>query len=378
MLWLWNMAFLLLLILFAEWSSSIIVAVAFSPSIRILSLTSSPRWPHTTTNKADKIQFVREVFVHNKNSNNKNHVDDEKDDNNIDIDVDMDIDIDDRTINHHNDNLDGNLHQQQQSFNIEDNDALLEYSIDSFLRGDYYSHYYYDRPLVLQDDDDDEDYYNAVAPLPGLSPGATVEQALQVLRKTTTNTLKDDYYDPSHAASCFLRFCVPLRRRERWSPPPPTSSSSLSSNKNGHTRKADAAWKELLRGSLTPSMFVRRLRASPEFTSLLDWDKLDVTEGAITGKEDFALEDTVAFVSVAFYFGNTGDTQKGIHRDKHDTFSREDTAPPPELLQIKLNRVGGVWLIDSIQRIPKSLFQNSVAFSNDEEKSTPLSTKKRK
>jgi hypothetical protein len=208
------------------------------------------------------------------------------------------------------------------------NDALLEYSIDSFLRGDY------DRPFA-----DD-----AVAPLPGLSPQETVEQALRALRQL-------DEPEPSHGAACFLRFCVPLRRGERWSPGP-------------------SAWKELLRGSLTPTMLARRLRASREFCVLLDWDKMDVTQGAVTGKDDFALEDSVAFVSAALYFG-VGNVET------NDNTNSEATTPP-ELLQIKLSRVGGVWLIESIQRIPKSLFQNLAAPSEDEKPVESKQTKPRK
>lgn len=229
----------------------------------------------------------------------------------------------------------------------DDHDALLEYSIDSFLRGDY------DRPF--EDD--------AVAPLPGLSPGATVEQALRALR-----TLDDP--EPSHGAACFLRFCVPLRRGERWSPPPASSSSSDASATSA------AAWKELLRGSLTPTMFARRLRASRDFSPLLDWTKMDVTEGAVTGKEDFCLEDSVAFVNAAFYFDrDDNDKNKSSNNNGKNTFNEATTAP--ELLQIKLSRVGGVWLIESIQRIPKSLFQNRAVPSDEGDKPRPSKRKRR-
>ncbi|KAG7349251.1 hypothetical protein IV203_011848 [Nitzschia inconspicua] len=249
--------------------------------------------------------------------------------------IDDDTDVTDTTETTDRDDREKML--QSLGLDPRNNDALLEYSIDSFLRGDY------DRPFA-----DD-----AVAPLPGLSPKATVEQAFQALRQL-------DDPEPSHGAACFLRFCIPLRRGERWSP----STSD----------QVGTAWKELLRGSLTPTMFARRLRASQDFSTLLDWNKMDVTEGAVTGKEDFAFEDTVAFVNAALYFGGVDDKENnGSSNTNNSTFS--ETPPPPELLQIKLSRVGGVWLIESVQRIPKSLFQNSVV---QDEEIKPIETNQTK
>jgi hypothetical protein len=182
------------------------------------------------------------------------------------------------------------------------NDALLEYSIDSFLRGDY------DRPF--SDD--------AAAPLPGLSPKDTMQQALTSMRHL-------DEPEQSHGAACFLRFCAPLSRGERW----------------GGSTANTSPWKELLRGSLTPTMFARRLRASEEFSCLLDWEKLDLTDGAVGGKADL-LDGlgSVAFVNAAFYFGS-------------------DKTSGPEIIQFKLTRIAGVWLIDSAQRCPTTLYQES-------------------
>jgi hypothetical protein len=79
--------------------------------------------------------------------------------------------------------------------------ALLDYSINSFLRGDY------DHPFS-----DEEP-----APLPGLTPGGTVDTALQSLRQL-------DEPEPSHGAAVLLRFCANLSRGERWGS---TASSKL-------------------------------------------------------------------------------------------------------------------------------------------------------
>jgi hypothetical protein len=174
------------------------------------------------------------------------------------------------------------------------NEALLEYSIDSFLRGDY------DQPFA-----DD-----AAAPIPGLTPGVTVEAALKSLRQL-------DDPEPSHGAAVLLRFCAPLSRGERWG------------------GSAIEPWAELLRGALNPTMLARRLRAHQTFSGLLDWNRLDVTEGAYTGRKDLVGLPTVAFVSAALYF------EDGME---------------PTLLQFKLRRIGGVWLIDLVRRTEKQLF----------------------
>ena len=174
---------------------------------------------------------------------------------------------------------------------------LLEYSIDSFLRGDY------DRPFA-------ED---AAAPLPDLTPGQTVDQALRSLRQM-------DDPQPSHGAAVLLRFCTPLRRSERWYP-----------------GKKDP-WKEILRGALTPTMLSMRLRSSEDFSGLLDWVKLDVTEGAMGGDNDLDGLSTVAFVSAALYF---------------------DEGMEPTLIQFRLRRMRGVWLIDTARKSENKLFMEA-------------------
>jgi hypothetical protein len=179
-------------------------------------------------------------------------------------------------------------------------DDFLEYSIDSFLRGEY------NRPFA-----DD-----AAAPLPGLTPGSTVEQALRSLRQL-------DDPEPSHGAAVLLRFCAPLSRGERWGASPSSGRDQ---------------WKEILRGSLTPTMLARRIRASEVFSGLLDWTKLDVTEGAYAGEKDLIGVPSVAFVNAALYF------EDGME---------------PTLIQFSLRRIGGVWLIDTARKSDKKLFMEN-------------------
>jgi hypothetical protein len=182
---------------------------------------------------------------------------------------------------------------QGQETEAED-DAFLGYAIDSFLRGAY------DPPFA-----DD-----VATPNPDWSPGTTVEVALRSLRQLD---------EPSQGASVFLRFCLPLSRGERWGD---TSTSGRDT------------WKEVLRGALTPSMFSRRLRAS-EFSELLEWDALDVTEGAYS-TEDLVGIPNIAFVNVAFYFDANG--------------------IEPSIMQVTLRKKAGVWLIDTARRSQKELF----------------------
>lgn len=182
----------------------------------------------------------------------------------------------------------------------------LDLAIDSFLRGEY------DRPFA-------ED---AMAPHPGLTPGAMVEAALRSLRKL-------DDPEPSHGAAVFLRFCAPLSRGERWG--------------GGTTMDP---WKNVLRGALTPTMLARRLRAS-DFSVLLDWTKLDVTDGYSLKKDLIGLP-TVAFVNAALYFGEPEPTAG---------FGTSGTSVV--IVQFRLRRIGGVWLIESASRSKRELFLES-------------------
>ena len=172
---------------------------------------------------------------------------------------------------------------------------LLEDDIDSFLRGEYDGTFAEDAPL----------------PLPEYSPKETVENAINSLR-----ALNDP--EPSHGAAVLLRFCAPLSRGERWG-----------------GGRGDDAWKQLLRGSLTPTMLAKRLQMS-EFAGLLRFSKLDVMDGALsTGQRDLVGLPSFAFVNVALYFDNG----------------------EPQLMEFKLVRSpSDVWLIDSVKRSKHKLF----------------------
>mmetsp|Transcript_23402 Transcript_23402/g.66281 ORF Transcript_23402/g.66281 Transcript_23402/m.66281 type:complete len:263 (-) Transcript_23402:1173-1961(-) len=248
--------------------------------------------------------------------------------------------------------------QQQQQQTDQD---ILEYTIDSFLSGDY------GRPFA-------ED---AAAPLPQLSPRDTVEQALGALRQL-------DDPAPSHGAAVFLRFCLPLTRAERWAlgrsdrnmnrrrrrntttttssssrqteqagaaPSYGRSKSSLSDKKKPDVPKSSNTdhvgsnvdkWRGgVLRGSLTPTIFAQRVRSSSDFSGLLRWKRLDVTEGTTPDpmfRSGYSSSGgSIAFVNAALWF------EEGVE---------------PTLLQFTLRNIAGVWLIDTARKSDKGLFMN--------------------
>ena len=173
-----------------------------------------------------------------------------------------------------------------------------DYAIDSFLRGEY------DRPFS------DE----AAAPLPKHKPSEIVEIALTALRDLDIPT-------SDHGAAVFMRFCAPLSRFDRW---------------GGNISGAISPWKAILRGSLTPTMLAKRLRASDEFSVLLDWEQKDVTEGTkAMPNELLGYESTIAFVNAALYFGD---------------------GTEPSMCQFTLKMFNGVWLIDSAVMNKRELF----------------------
>ncbi len=175
---------------------------------------------------------------------------------------------------------------------------LLEYSIDSFLRGEY--------ERTFSED--------AAAPLPGLSPSDTVDAVLRSLRDL-------DEPEPSHGAAVFLRFCAELGKGDRW----------------GTSRSASPMWTELLRGALTPTMLARRIRASEEYSSLLDWKRLEVAsvEGSKTETAVFR-NVNVACVKASLFF--------------------DERSSSPDVYRFNLAKMlGGVWLIESVQKEKSSL-----------------------
>ena len=165
--------------------------------------------------------------------------------------------------------------------------GAFEASIDSFLEGEY------SQPFAEE----------APAPHPGLSPRETLDCALRSLRRM------DEPYE-SHGAAVFMRFCVPLTNSERW---------GLSSDLD--------PWKTILRGALSPNMLARQLRASSSFASLLDWKRLDVSDGFAIPSErlELGVGTTLAFVNAAVYF------QEGVE---------------PAIIQFTLRKIGGAWMID--------------------------------
>ena len=178
----------------------------------------------------------------------------------------------------------------------------LDDAVDSFLRGDH------DRPFAA----------DVPGPHPGLGPGEIVDVALRSLRSLNSP-------EPYHGAAVLLRFCAPLSRSERWGG---GGVGGGGGSGPGGGSGLDPL-KEVLRGSFTPVMLARRLRASLPLAGLLDWDTLDVTEGLAVPdqtRERLGAGTTVAFVSAALFFGD------GVE---------------PSIIQFGLRRIGGVWLLDT-------------------------------
>jgi hypothetical protein len=165
-----------------------------------------------------------------------------------------------------------------------------------------------------------------------LGPGETVDFALRCLRYPEDGS-------NNNVNSIFLQqFCVPLSRSERWG--------------NGNNNNNNE-WKEIIRGSLTPAMLTGRLLSSPNFSILLKWDRLDVTEGlsipnntknysqylCYNNNNENSNEDgnnnnyssAVAFVSAAMFYSADEDSR---------------TTGPPVMVQFTLKKLRGLWLID--------------------------------
>mmetsp|Transcript_14141 Transcript_14141/g.21720 ORF Transcript_14141/g.21720 Transcript_14141/m.21720 type:complete len:266 (+) Transcript_14141:134-931(+) len=167
----------------------------------------------------------------------------------------------------------------------EDGGSSIDDEIDAFLRKE-------GKLFAIPDD----------APVPNnnILPSEAIQKACEALRRNR-----------SSGAAIFLGFCLPLTNNEKLS-------------------GTNDAFKELIRASITPKIFSKRIRASP-FSVLLDWKTMSVTEG-------YYQLDSVAFVNAALFF--------------------EDGAEPV-IVQFRLRRSNGLWLIDRASRSKKELFLNN-------------------
>ena len=219
---------------------------------------------------------------------------------------------------------------QEQKQNEAESLFLLEYSIDSFLRGDY------DRTFA-------ED---AASPLPGLSPSDTVDAALRSLRDL-------DEPEPFHGAAVFLRFCVELGRGERWGTTiTTTAGQEMSPPSSSSTTNSMSTWKELLRGALTPTMLARRLRASEEFSGLLDWTGLEITNDDDGECGTAGIKRDRRDATTVFRNANVACVNAALSFESNDETATERlSVSPPEVYRFELAKMlGGVWLIDSVQQ----------------------------
>ncbi|GKY93343.1 hypothetical protein MPSEU_000301900 [Mayamaea pseudoterrestris] len=192
--------------------------------------------------------------------------------------------------------------ERRQDDEVDQADKKLEAAIDSFLSGGF-----------------DKIAADAAAPHPDSTPAQVIDQSLRALRDLHRPT-------PSHGAAVFQRFLIPLNRGQRW-------GDSLRSSQHVD------AWKEIQRGALTASMLAKRIRAS-EFAALLDWKRLDVSDGAIDPNRDFVGNPSVAFVNAALYLKSG----RGL---------------APVLIQFTLQRVGGMWLIDTARKCNMDLYTDN-------------------
>ena len=257
-------------------------------------------------------------------------------------------------------------------------DALLQYSIDSFLSGQY------DRPFK-------ED---APAPLPDLTAVQTVDAALRALREMDVVVSKygggtgknrdedkydrelnddDDTHSISHGAAVLLRFCAPLSRAERWGLS--SAGTVVNSDSGMNTEHSDHiggeikkqpfdSWKELMRGSLTPHMLAKRIRCSQDFSGLLDWEQLDVSLSSPTTTQQLEKDcdddrstgssNRVDVDSVLYYSDNKSvhdNSQKRTYNRREKAQSTESNAAEfRDVIRFHMVRLNGVWLIESAEK----------------------------
>ena len=189
-----------------------------------------------------------------------------------------------------NNNYDDTSGSSSTTTSNDDNESPLDMKINEFLSGD---------GLVTLPD-------NSPSPK-NMGPGEIVETALNSLRNMSTP-------DDAVGSAIFLRFCAPLQRTEKWG-----------TKFGGNTSEI---WKEIIRGSITPSILYRRLLSS-SFSILFDWKSLSVTESysySSFGRQVNMASTTVAFVNVALFF------EEGVE---------------PKLIVFTLKKIAGVWLIEN-------------------------------
>ena len=176
---------------------------------------------------------------------------------------------------------------------------------------------------------------------PNDTPGDILDRALRSLRNL-------DHPTPNHGATVFLKYCLPISKSDQWGA---MSGTATKNNEN--------EWTEIIRGSFTSAMLVGRLLTSPNFSILLEWDRLDVTEGYSVESSSISSSfgSTVAFVSAAMFvtssnnnYNNNYDEQEVDKNIPSNSFNTNQ----PVMVQFTLRKqLGGIWLIDKAAVINK-------------------------
>lgn len=222
-----------------------------------------------------------------------------------------------------------------------------------------------------------------------ITPAQTIRSALQLLRGATKkikikqnrrrgkNNDKRRKNDDSVIASDFLSmYCLPLTRTERYSSSS-TSTGTLggegsqqkSSSSSSNTENKFYSWKEIMRGSITPKMFLARIRSS-DFSALLDWTNISVTEGLSISMGGTAMNEDEELL--------TGEEEEGDEEDdidddeqerdfsmRHKTYAYVNAAVffedgiEPLIIQFSLRKVMGRWLIDNALICKTEWFRSS-------------------
>ena len=176
---------------------------------------------------------------------------------------------------------------------------------------------------------------------PNDTPGEILDRALRSLRHL-------DYPTSNHGATVFLKYCLPISKSDQW------GAMSGTATKNN-----DNEWTEIIRGSLTSAMLVGRLLTSPNFSILLEWDTLDVTEGYSVESSSItsSFGSTVAFVSAAMFVSSSSNNSNKYNDEQEidkNVPSQSFNTKQPVMIQFTLRKqLGGTWLIDKAAVINK-------------------------